>query len=296
MGETFCGKRCEVCAQREEQMCSGCKNGSEGRFGDCEIASCCVEKGYENCSTCTGQTGCFKLLTREEMPNRRQELLEAQTARQQRYRETAPLLGKWLWILFWLILVGEIPALMTQETVVALLPQLRLPGEIFRCLCYLGCTWCLWKLHDVEKQYGRAAIFMLMNAVLTLITELATGGDTSTRLGLTLLLLLPDLVVSLCVTYFEYTAHAAVLDGLDDELAGKWRRLWKWEIGFLIGLVGCTLLVIFSATLALLALIVAGIGVIVVAILKMVYLYRMAKRFRNEAEEESRGLADEAAV
>ena len=108
------------------------------------------------------------------------------------------------------------------------------------------------------------------------------GGEASQgKAALALLILLPMMAVSLYSTYQEYQAHAEVLDGLDDELAENWRKLWKWEVGFLIGIVGCLLLVIISAVLGLMALIVVVIGLVVVSILKLVYLYRMAKFFRE---------------
>ena len=96
-----------------------------------------------------------------------------------------------------------------------------------------------------------------------------------------MLILLPMMAVSLYSTYQEYQAHAEVLDGLDDELAENWRKLWKWEVGFLLGIVGCLHVDIISAMLGLMALIVVVIGLIVVSILKLVYLYRMAKFFRG---------------
>ena len=68
---------------------------------------------------------------------------------------------------------------------------------------------------------------------------------------------------------------------LDPELAGKWRLLWKWWIGLLLGLFGCIFLALISAILGLLAILADAIGLLVVGIVKLVYLYRTAKRFRE---------------
>ena len=68
---------------------------------------------------------------------------------------------------------------------------------------------------------------------------------------------------------------------LNPELAGKWRLLWKWWIGLLLGLFGCIFLALISAILGLLAILADAIGLLVVGIVKLVYLYRTAKRFRE---------------
>lgn len=100
------------------------------------------------------------------------------------------------------------------------------------------------------------------------------------------LILVPGVAVSLYATYQEYHAHAEVLDGLQDELAESWRKLWKWEVGFLLDLVGCLVLVLLSALLGLMALLVLLLGGLVVSVLKLVYLYRMAQFFRPYSTEE----------
>ena len=95
------------------------------------------------------------------------------------------------------------------------------------------------------------------------------------------LLSLPVMVLELCAAYQEFYAHAEVLEELDPELAGKWRLLWKWWIGLLLGLFGCIFLALISAILGLLAILADAIGLLVVGIVKLVYLYWTAKRFRE---------------
>ena len=89
------------------------------------------------------------------------------------------------------------------------------------------------------------------------------------------------MVLELCAAYQEFYAHAEVLEELDPELAGKWRLLWKWWIGLLLGLFGCIFLALISAILGLLAMLADAIGLLVVGIVKLVYLYWTAKRFRE---------------
>ena len=46
MAETYCGKVCRECEQKEALSCPGCKLGPGKLYGgDCELAKCCREKG-----------------------------------------------------------------------------------------------------------------------------------------------------------------------------------------------------------------------------------------------------------
>ena len=64
----------------------------------------------------------------------------------------APFLGKWLWIIFWLIIPSTIGSLMTQETVVKLLPGLEMPGQLIKAVCTLT--------------YGAILLFPIVKKVL----------------------------------------------------------------------------------------------------------------------------------
>ncbi len=171
---------------------------------------------------------------------------------------------------------------MTNENIVALVPGLRVPGELLSLLCGLAYAFILWQLREAWDRYRTAAVCGFVAAGANGLAALLTGdGSSLGRATLALVILIPAMVVSLYGTYQEYNAHAEVLEGLDDGLAENWRRLWKWEIGFLLGLFGCILLVMISVVLGLLALIAVLIGIVAVAVLKLVYLWRMAKLFRK---------------
>ena len=48
-----CGVYCEICSHREIIKCPGCFATDGKTFrGPCQIAKCCIEKKYENCSEC----------------------------------------------------------------------------------------------------------------------------------------------------------------------------------------------------------------------------------------------------
>lgn len=283
--EGFCGRSCETCAWRDRLACSGCQAGPGRPFGgDCDVAACCREKGHTACGTCAHLTGCTRRVGLERKPEERLYRAEAEALRRRELDRRALVLGKWLWPLFWLVVPSLLGSFMTNETVLSVLPGLRAPGEILVLLCSLAYCVILWQLRQLEDGYRSAAVCCGVSAVVGALAEGLRGtlGD-----GLVLLLLLPALALKLYGTYREYSAHAAMLDGADDGLAENWQKLWKWEIGLLLGLFGCLLLVVIAGLLGLLALLADAVGMIVVSILKLVYLYRTAKLFREHVPSET---------
>lgn len=288
--EGFCGKNCETCTWRERLACPGCQEGPGRPFsGDCGIAACCREKGHAACGTCAHLAGCPKRMGRDRAPGERQLRAETEVQRRREQDRRAPVLGKWLWLLFWLVIPSVLGNLMSNETVTEVLPGLRAPGEVLNLLCMLAYGFILWQLRQLEDGYRTAAVCCAVSAVAGTLLECLRGTVED---GIVLLLILPVLGVKLYGTYREYTAHAAMLDGADDGLAAKWRLLWKWEIGLLLGMFGCVVLAIFSALLGLLVLLADFIGIIVVSVLRLVYLYRTAKLFRDHIPSETEALPE----
>ena len=126
MTKTYCGKDCEQCAFGRVNGCPGCQNGPGGS-GECELAQCCRSKGHQSCDTCNFMQSCTTLHNREQLPIWRQRRRERREEEQQRIDRNAQLLGKWLWVLFWLIIPSAIGSLMTNDTILTLFPQLDLP-------------------------------------------------------------------------------------------------------------------------------------------------------------------------
>lgn len=62
MGDTYCGKLCEDCQFKDNLQCPGCKTGpGKTWMTECELAKCCMDKGHQNCTTCSYSTSCGKL-------------------------------------------------------------------------------------------------------------------------------------------------------------------------------------------------------------------------------------------
>lgn len=51
--ESICGLECDKCSYREPHNCPGCGVAKGSMFwGNCNIATCCLEKGLEHCGHC----------------------------------------------------------------------------------------------------------------------------------------------------------------------------------------------------------------------------------------------------
>ena len=285
MAGPYCGKDCESCALREQLSCSGCRSGPGRTWGtECELARCCQQKGHESCQTCSFTAGCRLFSGRNEQPQYRFQERERSERRQQEAAKKAEVLGKWLWILFWLMIVVQpVVGLMSDETVVGWFPQLYWPGQIASLLFLLADGAILLKISEVELSYRTAGICQIVAGTVNFVVQLFT--DAGMESGWLLLVLLPVIVVSLVGQYHCYMGHAAVLYKVDDTLAGKWVVLWKWNIG-MFALFFVSILLIFVLTfIAVLTLQAATIGMAVVTIVELVYLYRTAQRFRCIADD-----------
>lgn len=280
MTETYCGKSCAECTQKEQLNCSGCKTGPGRQFGgDCELAKCIRDKGHKTCDTCSYKGNCGTLRSRDNMPDYRRRKIEAEEKRKAAIAKRAPVLGKWLWIIFWLIIPSTIGSLMANESTAKILPGLFMPGQIINAICSLTYGAILLKLGSEEDRYRTAGICALIAGASSALAAIVNGGFE----GATWILIftIPAAIIALVGEYNEYMAHSAVLSGVDNELSEKWEVLWKWYIGLFLGIFGSILVMLIIPVLGAIAVIGCTIGTVVVGILKLVYLYRTAKIFRE---------------
>ena len=280
MAETYCGKSCDECTKKEQLNCSGCKTGPGRQFGgDCELAKCVRDKGHETCETCGFKGNCGTLRSRESMPDYRIRKMESEKMRKAAIAKRAPVLGKWLWIIFWLIIPSTIGSIMSNENTAKILPGLFMPGQIINAICSLTYGAILLKLGSEEDRYRTAGICALIAGASSALAAIINGGsDGATWI---LIFTIPAAIVAIVGEYNEYMAHSAVLSGVDNELSEKWEVLWKWYIGLFLGMLGCIIVMLILPILGAIAILGCAIGTVVVSILKLVYLYRTAKIFRE---------------
>lgn len=277
MTETFCGKDCDLCQEKQSGACRGCKEGPGRRFGgNCSIADCCRDKYHANCDTCQEAMSCSKRQQKDQMPQIRIAEAAAKDEKEAQKREKAKVLGKWLWILFWLFIPNIIGNLMSNESVGGISHEVYVIGLLITNVVTVIYCLILLKLRETEEKYGRAAICMFIGVVLAVIALVISEE----HVALLVLMALVAAVAGLVGEYNLFYAHAAVLEDFDLELSQKWKKLWKWELICL----GCAIggiLLFFLGAIAALLIIAGGIGVFVISIVQLVYLYRMAELFRE---------------
>lgn len=278
MSDTYCGKSCESCMHKESLNCSGCKDGpGKSMYGGCELAKCCKEKGHKTCDTCSYNLNCGTLRRRESIPKERLREIEAEAERRAEIAQKAPFLGKWLWLLFLLVIPSVLASFMTNDNIVSWIPALFLPGQILNILSTVAYGLILLKLSTENEHYKTAGFCGLAAAAVSAVVALISGGGEATW---TFMLTLPAAVVGLVGEYHEYMGHSEILNGVDFAMSEKWGNLWKWYIGSFVAMFTSVVVVIIAQILGLLVMLAATITLLVVSLLKLVYLYQTAKLFR----------------
>lgn len=285
MAETYCGKNCSECAEYQNSLCPGCRQGPGSWLGnDCDIAQCARDKGCATCLGCDSEKTCILCAGASVMPERRKQRAAAKEAGQALRRQRKNV-GKWLWIYFWMLIPNFIAAFMTNNSVVQVLPGLKFPGEILSILVSVAQCVLLFLLAKEEKNYGYAAWAVVGLVVIGAVTLPLSEEALRDLPVLSALLLMGAAVLEAAVVFYECKGSMTVLIGVDDSLAGKWQKLWKryWIVAavMLAGTLVALMQSVFTAVIGLLAVLAALIGMIVVGIQRLIYLYKTAKLFRE---------------
>lgn len=267
MSETYCGKSCQTCGYRAETSCRGCL---EEASRECKLALCCRQKGHKTCDSCTYNTQCGMYRGRDTAPQFRLAQKQAVLEYQQSLREKGTVMTKWLWVLFWLFVPSTIASILMEWV-----PPLQTVGVVVSLLCSIVYGVVLLQLASQEQSYRTAGILTLIVALVN-IPVLFIRNDIVAGMIVAIFA-----VVDLISCYYEFNAHANVLEGVDNLLSEQWRKLWKWMLGATIAMVvGAVLVIIVIGVLVALA---AAIAILVISILKLVYLYRTAQTFQDVA-------------
>ena len=281
MAETYCGKTCADCAGRAQLNCPGCKVGPAQRFQcECDLAKCCQEKCHTTCDSCSVISRCGLYRSREHMPEYRIKRQQLDAEQAQNTAKRAPFLGKWLWLLFWLIVPSSLASIGSLEVIAAWSPGLYWGATVLGLVCELCYGLILLRISSEESCYKTAGICCLVLTGINIAAPLFGANNL-----LPPILAIASLVFAVLRIYYEIQAHASVVDGTNDELAMYWRTLWKWLLGAYLAIGGSFVLMLFSALLGSIVLICAAIVVLIARIAELVLLYRTAKWFRNYPDE-----------
>jgi len=274
MKESYCGKNCAECPRRMELNCPGCRPEEGRRFPtSCIIAECCNRNGHETCETCAHkQNFCQTLKEKDDYPQRhiREEEYAARKREEERQkmeerRQRGVFLHKHFNVLCILWAIG---------VACNLIDLIGGKGTLFGYVdegMALARLFVLYDMVRVNVQYKYVALIGLAAAAVSFVQGLM--GDMGIGLALLFLLLsLPGIYSG----WLEFSTHSEVLGGIDDMVAAKWEKLAKWYVWATAASIGGTFLMLLSGIFALIML--AGtIGIAVVGILSVVYLWQTRK-------------------
>lgn len=194
-------------------------------------------------------------------------------------KEQAAVLGKWLWILFWLIIPSAIAGILSNENLFGKESGVYIFGTILSMAVGILYGVILLPMRSIEEKYRMAGIFSILAAVLSMGLEVIHVENPL----MVMVIGLPTLILGLVAKYYEFHSHAAVLRDFDLAFSQKWLTLWKWYCVTIVGMIVSALLVLISFFLAAILILVFTIGTVIIAIVQLVYLYKMAKLFRQYA-------------
>lgn len=200
-------------------------------------------------------------------------------AQESEKKEHAEILGKWLWILFWLIIPSAIAGILSNENLFGKESGVYIFGTLLSMVVGILYGMILLPMRGVEEKYRIAGIFSILAAVLSMGLEVIQVESPL----MVLVIGLPTLILGLVAKYYEFHSHGAVLREFDLEFSQKWLTLWKWYCVVIVGMIVSTLFVFVSILLAAIFILVFTIAVAVISIVQLVYLYKMAKLFRQYA-------------
>lgn len=278
MAETYCGKSCENCTEKLQLACPGCRLGPGRAYsGECSIAKCCTTRGHQSCEYCATASTCYNRKSSFSAAENRIKMQEADaSARAHRVRKSK-LLGTWLMLLFWLVIVTNIVSVVFS--LVESLPGMTLLAQIISTAFSVAYALILLKLSSASHCFRMAGICYIIAAVFNFATAI-TGSA-----GLASMIELAALVPSFIAMYQEYIGYAEVTEAIDADMGRKWGKLWYWALGSLLAMGAGMIFTLFGSLLGALAALASLILTVVVSVIKIVYLYRTAKMFREYAEE-----------
>ena len=267
--DTFCGKSCSGCQYREALKCPGCREGEGRRYGACRLAQCCRDYNFASCSACSQRAMCVKY---RNVPGQQDAKMKERAAVRTKINKHAPVLGKWLWVLFWIIVILTVADVLKQDFIKNWMPWLALTGEILIIAGSMVYGWILLRFSSVSEYYRTAGVCQIAACLLTAVKQIIPDHT-----GIVLLISLVTIPVGLVAKYNEYVGHAYSLEGIEDDLSSNWGKLWKWRIGLYVTMFISIIFSVFGVFL----LIVVLLGILALGGYQMVLLYRTAELFKN---------------
>ena len=192
--------------------------------------------------------------------------------------------GKWYQSLFWLLIVCTVARTISNGEGDGRLYTLLWFVNILATVVY-GAV--LLKMEHFSAHFRMAGFCKAASAVVGVLSSAVSYFlDGSLLVTLIILVVIASAAVDIAGEYQEFAGHAEFVHDRDVILSEKWLRLRQWYVGMLAGFAGgtvCSALLFLPGVIAMLA---CGIGLVVVSILKIVYVYRMAGLCQARRREE----------
>ena len=204
--------------------------------------------------------------------------------RQEALARKAEFFGKWMWIYFLMIIPETIAAVVSLDIVVETCSVMQWIGPLLGLACSVASGIVLLKMSEREYQYKIAGVLYIIGNGIEVAVELSEMPNNWAAF-----ILLPTAVLGLVAMYHEFMGHASVMIEIDNVLAEKWRKLWKWFLIGIGGMFGSIVVMLIIPIAGLIALLISAIAVAVIAIMKMVCLYQSAKACSRWFEDTSTG-------
>ena len=187
------------------------------------------------------------------------------------------ILVRWLTPLFYLSIAQFLLGYLTKDTVLSVLPWLKYPAFALSALCGAASAVCLWMCASVHDRYQKAAVFTGLGVLMDAVVRFSANRYVDLMVGY------PALVVATFGVFLTYTAHAAILDDRDNSLAARFRELWRYTLVTAAAMFLSPFLARASGIMALLLLLAATVGNIVVTIVAIVSLRQMLRILERDS-------------
>lgn len=268
MVESYCLKSCGDCGRED---CGGCKAAAFAQ--QCEIVRCCKEKNHESCESCIRVNYCTTRTGRIQMPEKLFEMRRQEAALQEKRRNDAAVLTKWVRIIFWSMIVLNVVALIgLLGSFVDIIRWVNLFGAV---VSLAAVCWCYFSLRVLDRRFGQIAALMLAVYGISMLQGAFFPGSKAfmmiVRLGYA--------VAGILVCMLKSETYRDTLSGISRDLSRKWENQWElYKISLWMTLGGVVAsLIPIVALLGLLAL-VGGLGLsLFVNIREYVYLWKTVK-------------------
>lgn len=276
MAENFCGRDCGLCPDKETLKCPGCRLGPGQAYNSvCAIAKCCRDKELETCADCSSSGYCSQLRGSRNMSSNRLYAKRREEQVRLEKEEKINTLAKWLGVLFWLVISKNLLTLFLGDAMTAQFPALALAADVAEFAMTAAYSLILIKLAHCSASYHYAGICGLIGGAVGLLSFLGLGE------GFALLISLVQLPL-LCASEFnECLANAEVVAEYDEELSERWQKLYRWYIGAMLATFLGALFALLGSILGALLSLGGMITALVVAVLKLVYLYKTSHCFQD---------------